>query len=258
MSSPSVTQATRRRQRSTRVSVAIGLLLLAALGVSGAVFAVQSAGASWLLLAGAAVLLNLSASNVVIGKAAERETLCASQSMRCQAAYVYSAAGPGESTTDLAWDGQATIHELGALLASTARFPMGRQMAVADVDVQRIRLEDGRTLVSEPVDGGDPHDATILRTLAEAMQQQPMGVTKVARKDRGGTFGEDLFLPPEQGRVVVDAGTLKTLHERVVGIAGQALYVPRSPEAGRLAVEAGLPRACLVEAGAWPVPPVSG
>ncbi len=117
--------------------------------------------------------------------------------------------------------------------------------------VQRIRLEDGRTLVSEPVDGGDPHDATILRTLAEAMQQQPMGVTKVARKDRGGTFGEDLFLPPEQGRVVVDAGTLKTLHERVVGIAGQALYVPRSPEAGRLAVEAGLPRACLVEAGTW-------
>jgi NAD+ synthase (glutamine-hydrolysing) len=96
-------------------------------------------------LAGAAVLLNLSASNVVIGKAAERETLCASQSMRCQAAYVYSAAGPGESTTDLAWDGQATIHELGALLASTARFPMSRQMAVADVDVQRIRLERLRT-----------------------------------------------------------------------------------------------------------------
>ena len=50
--------------------------------------------------------------------------LCASQSMRCQAAYVYSAAGPGESTTDLAWDGQATIHELGALLAQTERFPV--------------------------------------------------------------------------------------------------------------------------------------
>ena len=115
-----------------------------------------------------------------------------------------------------------------------------------------------RGVVGElPADQRDPL-LTFLRTLAEAMQQQPMGVTKVARKDRGGTFGEDLFLPPEQGRVVVDAGTLKTLHERVVGIAGQALYVPRSPEAGRLAVEAGLPRACLVEAGAWPVPPVSG
>jgi NAD+ synthase (glutamine-hydrolysing) len=96
-------------------------------------------------LAGAAILLNLSASNVVIGKAADRETLCASQSMRCHAAYVYSAAGPGESTTDLAWDGQATIHELGALIASTARFPMSRQMTIADVDVQRIRLERSRT-----------------------------------------------------------------------------------------------------------------
>ena len=117
--------------------------------------------------------------------------------------------------------------------------------------VQRIQLEEGRTLVSAPVDGGDPHDATILRMLAEAMQQRPMDVTKVARKDKGGTFGEDMFLPPEQGRVVVDAGTIRTLHERVRGIAGEALYVPRSPDAGRLALEAGLPRPCLVTAGGW-------
>src|SRR5262249_23926002 len=96
-------------------------------------------------LAGAAILCNLSASNVVVGKAAERATLCASQSMRCQAAYVYSAAGPGESTTDLAWDGQATIHELGVELACTERFPSTHQMAVADVDLQRIRLERMRT-----------------------------------------------------------------------------------------------------------------
>ena len=96
-------------------------------------------------LAGASILCNLSASNVVVGKAADRATLCASQAMRCQAAYVYSAAGPGESTTDLAWDGQATIHEFGALLACTQRFPATRQMAVADVDVQRIRLERLRT-----------------------------------------------------------------------------------------------------------------
>jgi len=116
---------------------------------------------------------------------------------------------------------------------------------------QRLRLEEGRTLVAEPVDGGDPHDATILRTLAAAMQQRPMEATKVARNDMGGTFGEDVFLPPEQARVVVDAGTVRTLHERVVGIAGEALYVPRSPEAGRLALEAGLPRPCLVTAGGW-------
>ena len=60
----------------------------------------------------------------------ERAMLCASQSVRCQAAYMYSAAGPGESTTDLAWDGQASIHELGAQLACTERFPLTSQMAV--------------------------------------------------------------------------------------------------------------------------------
>jgi NAD+ synthase (glutamine-hydrolysing) len=96
-------------------------------------------------LAGAHILCNLSASNIVVGKALDRELLCASQSMRAQAAYLYSAAGPGESTTDLAWDGQATVHELGVMLAKTERFPSGAQMAVADVDVQRLRLERLRT-----------------------------------------------------------------------------------------------------------------
>jgi NAD+ synthase (glutamine-hydrolysing) len=80
-----------------------------------------------------------------VGKAEDRALLCASQSIRCQGAYLYSAAGPGESTTDLAWDGQATVHELGALLAQTERFPLNGQMAVADVDVERIRLERMRT-----------------------------------------------------------------------------------------------------------------
>lgn len=97
-------------------------------------------------LAGALILCNLSASNVVIGKADDRAMLCASQSMRCHAAYVYSASGPGESTTDLAWDGQATIHELGTVLAATERFPGESQMAVADVDVDRLRQERMRTV----------------------------------------------------------------------------------------------------------------
>jgi NAD+ synthase (glutamine-hydrolysing) len=96
-------------------------------------------------LAGALILLNLSASNIVVGKADEREMLCASQSTRCQAAYLYSAAGPGESTTDLAWDGQASIHELGRLLAQTERFPTHGHMCVADIDVERLRLERMRT-----------------------------------------------------------------------------------------------------------------
>jgi len=92
-------------------------------------------------LAGALILCNLSASNITIGKATERNLLCAAQSVRCTAAYVYAAAGPGESTTDLAWDGQSAIHELGELLVESTRFDGNPELAVADVDVQRLRLE---------------------------------------------------------------------------------------------------------------------
>ena len=64
-------------------------------------------------LGGATVLANLSASNITVGKADTRRLLCQSQSARCLAAYLYAAAGTGESTTDLAWDGQAAIFEIG-------------------------------------------------------------------------------------------------------------------------------------------------
>jgi NAD+ synthase (glutamine-hydrolysing) len=95
--------------------------------------------------AGAEILLNLSASNIVIGKVQMRRLLCASQSARCLAAYAYSAAGAGESTTDLAWDGQAGIFEIGGMLAETQRFSAMPEMAVADVDLGRIRQERMRT-----------------------------------------------------------------------------------------------------------------
>jgi len=96
-------------------------------------------------LAGALILANLSASNIVIGKARDRALLCAAQSMRTQSAYVYSAAGPGESTTDLAWDGQGLVHELGELLVASDRFLLEPDLVVADVDAARIRLERMRT-----------------------------------------------------------------------------------------------------------------
>ncbi len=96
-------------------------------------------------LDGATILANLSASNITIGKADERHLLCASQSARAMAAYAYSAAGPGESTTDLAWDGQGAVYELGELLAESDRFPREPQLAVADVDTGRILAERMRT-----------------------------------------------------------------------------------------------------------------
>jgi NAD+ synthase (glutamine-hydrolysing) len=92
-------------------------------------------------LAGAEVLINLSASNITIGKADTRRLLCASQSTRAIAAYAYSAAGPGESTTDLAWDGHAAIYEYGDQLAESERFAPDSVLISADVDLDRIRQE---------------------------------------------------------------------------------------------------------------------
>lgn len=92
-------------------------------------------------LAGATVLANLSASNITIGKAEYRHQLCAGQSARCLAAYLYSAAGYGESTTDLAWDGHALIYENGELLAESARFADSEQLIFGDVDLERLAQE---------------------------------------------------------------------------------------------------------------------
>jgi NAD+ synthase (glutamine-hydrolysing) len=96
---------------------------------------------SYAALAGATVLVNLSASNITIGKADYRRMLCGSQSGRCLAAYAYAAAGSGESTTDLAWDGHGMVYENGQLLAETERFAAGEQMVTADVDLDRLVQE---------------------------------------------------------------------------------------------------------------------
>ncbi|RNJ50017.1 NAD(+) synthase [Methylocystis hirsuta] len=92
-------------------------------------------------LAGATVLLNLSASNAIVGKSDYREMLCSAHSARCLAAYLYSAAGQGESTTDLAWDGEALICERGEVLAKAPRFSDEPQLTLADVDIGRLLAE---------------------------------------------------------------------------------------------------------------------
>ncbi len=89
-------------------------------------------------LAGATVLANLSASNITIGKAGYRRQLCEAQSARTISAYLYTAAGLGESTTDVAWDGQALIYENGQMLAESERFSDGEELIVADIDLDRI------------------------------------------------------------------------------------------------------------------------
>ncbi|MEJ8826302.1 NAD(+) synthase [Variovorax humicola] len=96
---------------------------------------------SYAALAGATVLVNLSASNITIGKSAYRHQLVSLHSARCLAAYLYSSAGIGESTTDLAWDGQGLIYESGEMLAESERFSNSSHIVAADVDLERVSRE---------------------------------------------------------------------------------------------------------------------
>ena len=96
-------------------------------------------------LAGATVLANLSASNITVGKSDFRHTLVGGQSARCIAAYIYTAAGRGESTTDLAWDGQAMIYENGDLVDEAERFADDEQLLFADLDLDRMLSDRSST-----------------------------------------------------------------------------------------------------------------
>ena len=121
-------------------------LLFAADNLPGCVIGIEICEDLWavnppsgdMALAGATVLLNGSASNELLGKVDYRRDLVRQQSARCLAAYLYAGAGAGESTTDLVWAGHSLIAENGAILAETDRFKFDTQMAVADVDVQRL------------------------------------------------------------------------------------------------------------------------
>lgn len=121
-------------------------LLFAASTMPGFIFHIEICEDFWApnppstngALAGATILTNLSASNVTIGKSDERHLLARAQSSRTASAYVYSASGHGESTTDLAWDGQGMIYELGDLLAESERFGLDPELSIADVDCDRI------------------------------------------------------------------------------------------------------------------------
>ncbi|TNM48259.1 NAD(+) synthase [Nocardioides albidus] len=124
-------------------------LLFEATDVPGLVLHVEVCEDMWVpippsaeaALAGATVLANISGSPITIARAEDRHLLARSASSRCSAAYLYAAAGQGESTTDLSWDGQTMVYELGELLGESERFPDGPRRTVVDVDLDRIRQE---------------------------------------------------------------------------------------------------------------------
>jgi len=149
-------------------------------------------------LAGALILCNLSASNIIIGKARERALLAASQSVRSVAAYAYSASGPGESSTDLAWDGQAMIHELGEIMAESQRFGSMPGMIVADIDVGRLRLERMRAGTFNDAAAAAGHPETRFRRVA--FDHQPAFADIGLRR----TVARFPFVPSDPERLDVD------------------------------------------------------
>lgn len=135
-------------------------------------------------LAGATILTNLSASNVTIGKSDERHLLARAQSSRAVAAYVYSASGHGESTTDLAWDGQGMTYELGDLLAESERFGLDPELSIADVDCDRILGERMRmqTYNDAAEDAGRPEDWFRTITFDHQPASEDIGLIRPVRR----------------------------------------------------------------------------
>ncbi len=167
-------------------------------------------------LAGATVLANLSASPVTVGRSESRRQLVQAASNRCNAAYLYTAAGQGESTTDLSWDGQTMVYECGDLLGESERFPDGPRATVVDVDLDRLRQERIRQGSFDDNRRGVGVEARFARTSTS--------VGPSARTSTGGAFRTVEF---ELGVPSGDIGLLRKVDRHP--------FVPDDPE--RLALD---------------------
>ena len=192
------------------VEVQIGSdLLFKARDVPGLVLHVEICEDMWVpvppsaraALAGATVLANLSASPVTVGRSEARRLLVQSASARCLAAYLYTAAGPGESSTDLSWDGQTMVYEVGDLVGESERFPDGPRRTVVDIDLDRIMAErlrqgtfdDNRRTLSG--DGGDADSYDVI----EFELDPPLTTNGLLRKvDRFP------FVPDDEDKLALD------------------------------------------------------
>jgi NAD+ synthase (glutamine-hydrolysing) len=199
-------------------------LLFRAVDVPGLTFNVEVCEDMWVpvppsaraALAGATVLLNLSASPITVGRSEARRQLVQSSSARCLAAYVYTAAGGGESTTDLSWDGQTMVYELGDLLGESERFPDGPRRTVVDIDLDRIRAErirmgtfdDNRRTITDQ--GADME----LFDIVEFELEPPLEASPLRRKvDRFP------FVPDDAARLAQDC--YEAYNIQVAGLIGR-------------------------------------
>ena len=217
-------------------------------------------------LAGAHVLLNLSASPITVARAEDRHLLARSASSRCNAAYLYAAASAGESTTDLSWDGMTMAYEMGDLLGQSARFPEGAASTVVDIDLDRLRqerirqgsfddnrrseligTEDGELFRVVEFDlqpaGGDlglrrpldrfpfvPDDeARLALDCYEAYNIQVSGLEQRLRAIAGGSAGKPLDLQRAPKIVIGVSGGLDSTHALIVAAkACDRLGLPRT------------------------------
>lgn len=165
-------------------------------------------------LAGATVLVNISGSPITVGRAEDRELLVRSSSARGLAAYVYAAAGQGESSTDLAWDGQTLVYENGELLGSTDRFPNGPRATVVDVDIEGLRAErlrqgtftDNASTLSAQATGGPAQvttftDPAAFRRIAIGSVDLTVPRTDIGLRRRVDRFP---FVPDDPARLAQD------------------------------------------------------
>ena len=149
-------------------------------------------------LAGATVLANLSGSPITIARAEDRKLLARSASSRCAAAYVYAAAGQGESTTDLSWDGQTMVYECGSLLGESERFPDGARRTVVDVDLDLVRQERMRQVTFD--DNRRTHHERVnrFRTVEWALEPPTGDIGLLRKVDRYP------FVPDDPERLALD------------------------------------------------------
>jgi len=210
-------------------------------------------------LAGATIVLNLSASNITIGKSDERHLLCRASSSRAVCAYAYSAAGHGESTTDLAWDGQSMIYELGDLLAESARFELEPKLCVADVDTRRI-LSDRmqmQTFNDGAEHAGRPEDRFRTVRFDHRPGVADVGLIRPVRRfpfvpNRAGKLDEDCY---EAFNIQVDALMRRMAATRgqslVIGVSGGLDSTHALIVAAKACDRLGLPRSTIK---AWTMP----
>ncbi len=175
-------------------------------------------------LAGALILCNLSASPVTIGRADDRHMHCRASSSRSICAYVYSASGHGESTTDLAWDGQGVVYELGEMLAESTRFDLSPELCVVDIDTDRIAGERLRnqTFADAAEAEGQPADTFRKVVFEHSYAAGDIGLVRPIRRfpfvpNRQHALDEDCY---EAFNIQVDA-----LMRRIQSVKAQSLVI---------------------------------